>query len=64
MAITFILDHRTQEDRRSFEPPSNIPVINVKGNVVQRDRRRLPDRRIANIRVEEVDCYFDDKVFK
>ncbi len=64
MAITFILDHRKQEDRRSFESPSKIPVINIKGNVVQRDRRRLPDRRIANIMVEEVDCYFDDKVFK
>ncbi len=64
MAITFILDHREQEDRRSFESPSKFPVINTKGKVVQRDRRRLPDRRLANIMVEEVDCYFDEKVFK
>ncbi len=64
MAITFILDHRTQADRRSFEPPSKFPVITSNGIVIQRDRRRLPDRRIANIMVEEVNCYFDDKVFK
>lgn len=64
MAITFILDRRKQEDRRSFESPSKIPVITSNGIVVQRDRRRLPDRRNANIQVKEHFLNIGDNVLR
>lgn len=47
----YILDFRSKEDRRSFEPPPQFPVVDSEYNSVNKDRRFIPDRRIANIQV-------------
>jgi hypothetical protein len=51
--------HRAKEDRRSFESPTKIPMIDIKGKIIQKDRRHIPDRRIANLEVTEHDYDYD-----
>ena len=51
-------------DRRSFDSPTQVPIIEIKGKVIQKDRRSIPDRRIANIKIEKHLFYFDDDSFK
>ena len=56
--------HRANEDRRSFETISKFPMINIKGKIIQKDRRHIPDRRIGNIEVAEYDSEIIDVLFK
>ena len=60
---SYIIDRRESEDRRSFESPGIVPIININGKVIHHDRRCTPDRRIANIHVEEYTCDIDDEFF-
>ncbi len=46
-------DKRNTEDRRDFGPPAKFPLVDSDGNVVLKDRRVRPDRRITNIQVTE-----------
>ena len=50
---TYKVNRREVEDRRSFEPAPVFPIVDSHGRVVKKDRRRMPDRRIANIQVTE-----------
>lgn len=62
---TYIIEtHRANEDRRSFESPTKIPVIDIKGRIIQKDRRHIPDRRIGNIEVTEYDYNFIEELLK
>ena len=36
-ANSYIKIHRAKEDRRSFESPTKIPVIDIKGKIIQKD---------------------------
>ena len=56
--------HRAKKDRRSFESSTKIPMIDIKGKIIQKDRRHIPDRRIGNIEVTEYDSYLIEKLFK
>lgn len=59
-----MLDHREIDDRRSFESHVKIPSIDIKGKLIQQDRRHIPDRRIANIEVKEYDSFFNDEFLR
>lgn len=61
---SYINTPRAKEDRRSFESPTKIPVIDIKGKVIQKDRRHIPDRRIGNIEVTEFNSKLIEKLFK
>ena len=45
-------DRRDKEDRRSFTPARVFPIIDQFGKLINKDRRSMPDRRIANIQVK------------
>ena len=53
-----------KEDRRSFTPPNVFPLLDQFGRLIHQDRRHIPDRRIANIEVTEIDSDFNDELFK
>jgi len=62
---TYIIEtHRAKEDRRSFESPTKIPVVDIKGKIIQKDRRHIPDRRIGNIEVTEFDYSLLEELLK
>ena len=42
-------------DRRQNNVMPNVPFKDSKGSTIKESRRRIPDRRIANIQVEWVD---------
>lgn len=47
-----IENHREKkEDRRSFGPSTQFPFVDSIDKVIKKDRRFMPDRRIANIHV-------------
>ena len=48
-----------ERDRRSFGPPTNFPVIDSAKNIIQKDRRSRPERRINNIVVTETNIKLD-----
>ena len=53
-------DRRSKRaDRRSFGLPNKFPLSDRLGKIIKVDRRRRPDRRIANIEVKE-DCLSND----
>ena len=58
------MDRRSKSDRRSFGQAAKFPVIDRIGRLIKRNRRSMPDRRIANIHVKELDVHFDEKQFK
>ena len=58
------MDRRNKSDRRSFSRATKFPVIDRIGRLIKRDRRSMPDRRIANIHVKELDFHFDEKKFE
>ncbi len=60
-ANPFTLDLRGKEDRRSFAPPPQFPVVDSEYNSVKNDRRFIPDRRIANIQVKDHYLYIRKK---
>lgn len=43
---------RAERDRRSWRPMPQVPFKDSDGNVVVRDRRQTPERRVNNIDVE------------
>ncbi len=49
------------EDRRVFGPPNKFPLLDRIGRLIKMDRRSIPDRRIANIKVKEDHLTFDSK---
>ena len=59
-----IENHRAKDDRRSLESPTKIPVIDIKGKIIQKDRRHIPDRRISNIKVTEHDPDLIEELFR
>jgi hypothetical protein len=63
-ANSYIKIHRAKEDRRSFESPTKIPVIDIKGKIIQKDRRHIPDRRIGNIEITECDSNLIEELIK
>ena len=63
-ANSYIKIHRAKEDRRSLESPTKIPMIDIKGKIIQKDRRHIPDRRIGNIEVTEYDSNLIKELFK
>ncbi len=44
-------NRREKEDRRSFGPAIQFPFVDSADKKVEKDRRFMPDRRIANIQV-------------
>jgi len=47
-------DLRITKERRSFKPTPRFPFVGSNGGVTYFDRRRAPDRRLNNIRLEVV----------
>lgn len=58
------VERRERQDRRSFELSGTVPVIDIKGKIIQRDRRFIPDRRVGNIAVTEFGIDLHDEIFK
>ena len=57
-------DHRGEkEDRRSFVPSRVFPLIDQFGRLISKDRRSMPDRRIANIQVKDHRVQFNKELF-
>ena len=47
------LERRNHIDRRTSMQAAQFPIITRNGVCVRGDRRRLPDRRVAKIKVDE-----------
>jgi hypothetical protein len=50
------MQERRKSQRRNGEDISTLPFHLATGEVVESDRRHLPDRRLDNIAVEEISC--------
>ena len=50
------MQERRKSQRRDGEAISILPYHLSSGEVVETDRRHLPDRRLDNIAVEEISC--------
>jgi hypothetical protein len=50
------LTRGTDRRKNSAGRICEIPLIDQKGDVIAEDRRTLPDRRLNNISVEELEC--------
>lgn len=49
------MDRRSDsQDRRGWQPMPNVPFRDSEGTLVQRDRRRIPERRRSSIEVRVV----------
>ncbi len=55
------LERRNHNDRRTSMQAAQFPIITRNGVCVRADRRRLPDRRVAKIQVDE--AHVRDEVF-
>ncbi len=55
------LERRNDNDRRTSMQAAQFPIITRNGVCVRGDRRRLPDRRVAKIEVDEAQVR--DEVF-
>ncbi len=55
------LERRNHNDRRTSMQAAQFPIITRNGVCVRVDRRRLPDRRVAKIEVDEANVR--DEVF-
>ena len=55
------LERRNHNDRRTSMQAAQFPIITLNGICVRADRRRLPDRRVAKIEVDE--AHVRDEVF-
>jgi hypothetical protein len=47
------LERRYDNDRRTSLQAAQFPIITRNGVCIRNDRRRLPDRRVAKIEVDE-----------
>ncbi len=54
-------NRRIKEDRRSLHSSVGFPFKTKEGLVILKDRRKIPDRRINNISVE--DAEIDEEEF-
>ena len=45
-------EHRETEDRRYFKPAHEFPILDEGGQLINKDRRKQPERRLSNIEVE------------
>lgn len=52
--IAFIDDRRQSIDRRLRVLKTEFPLVDSDGRYIKADRRNAPDRRLANIKVNEV----------
>lgn len=57
-------NRRGKEDRRTFGPSIQFPIVDSNDMAVNKDRRTIPDRRIANIQVKDHCLHIRDKVVK
>ena len=46
-----LIERREADDRRGFKPSPQFPITDSDGNLIKKDRRTRPDRRIGNIEV-------------
>jgi hypothetical protein len=44
-------ERRSGRDRRGWHPMPEAPFLDSNGVLVSRDRRKVPERRVSNIRV-------------
>ncbi len=63
-ANSYKANRREKEDRRSFGPSAQFPIVDGSDVVVKKDRRSMPDRRIANIQVNGHFLHIRDRVLK
>ena len=54
-------ERRAEHDRRNLNKSVSFPYKTKEGLVILKDRRKTPDRRLSNIRVEDSDI--DEKEF-
>ena len=47
---------RAADRRQASASSGELPLVDDKGELVELERRNVPDRRLDNISVEEVDC--------
>ena len=47
---------RAADRRQASASSGDLPLVDGKGEFVELERRNVPDRRLDNISVEEVDC--------
>jgi hypothetical protein len=47
---------RAADRRQAPASSGDLPLVDDKGELVELERRNVPDRRLDNISVEEVDC--------
>ncbi len=58
------VNRRVIDDRRSFGSLTQFPFINSADKVIEKDRRFIPDRRIANIVVKAHFLHIKSKSLK
>ena len=49
---------KREKHRRLFTPTTQFPFCNMKGEIIESERRRLPTRRLNDIEVKEL-SYMD-----
>ena len=47
---------RAADRRQTSASSGDLPLVDDMGELVELERRNVPDRRLDNISVEEVDC--------
>ncbi len=47
------LERRNLNDRRTSTQAAQFPIITRNGSCVRKDRRRVPERRVSQIEVDE-----------
>ena len=47
---------RAADRRQASASSGDLPLVDNKGELVELERRNVPDRRLDNISVEDVDC--------
>jgi len=58
------IDRRQSGDRRSFGTQSQFPLKDGDGKLINKDRCSTPDRRIANIQVQDHHVYTNKERIK
>ncbi|MEJ2115799.1 MAG: hypothetical protein P8X88_07085 [Gammaproteobacteria bacterium] len=65
------LERRNLNDRRTFTQAAQFPIITRNGSCIRKDRRRVAERRVSQIEVDEAhvrkevfDLLFDDSEAK
>jgi len=47
---------KREKHRRHYKSVTRFPLHTYRGDLVTSERRRLPTRRVNDIKVEELDC--------